>query len=313
MKKNSIYALSALAVITIAGVSFTIGKLYQDNKFVEKSDSLIDITDEYKGNTTEEKNSNVSSIEESKSEDVSESNSQTPTSDNKSEIKYTIIENKDKGTYEVKINNKIVVKDLKDYLGETGKYLIYAQIGENNIPDSEILDWDIAFINKFTGKVTILKDVLYLEDPYAMESQFYSIIDNTFYGVVENEKKLYKIDLNKDTITKDIISKSPTLKNIAGFYSKVDLLFVVDKNGDVLSYNDATKEFKKHSYTAKSTGNVLNFSDIYDTDEFTKDLQFVENHDNKDGLLLYVNRYEDYEDGAFFEYNKAEGNFYLMD
>lgn len=327
MKKNSIYALSALAVITIAGASFTMGRLSQNNKFIEKNDSLIDITDEYTGNKTDiedetdtmenNKEDNLENIGESGKDTAStnDSKSQSSSNNNTKTGTYKVIENKDKGTYEVKFNDKVVVKDLKECIGETGKYLIFPKMGKDNIPDSEITDWDIAFINKQSGKVSIFEDALYLDDPYEMESRHYSIIDNTFYGIVEtkNQRKLFKVDLTKDTITKNIIKNSPALKNIAGFYSKVDLLFVVDSKGDILSYNDKTNTFTKQNYTVKSSGEVLHFSEIYDTDDFIKDFKFVENYENKDGLELYVNRYEEHETGAFFEYNKEEGHFYLED
>lgn len=322
MKKKLIYSLSALTVVLVAGISFTIGSIVKEKHTIigEKDgackehiiEGAVVEDSDYKSDTQKQFN-NKENNKLTEQDQTIKNKPSTSEDISKNTSTYKIVENKDKGTFEIKFNNKIIVKDLKEGLGETGKYLIYAKIGENNIPDSEILDWDIAFINKQNGKVTILEDALYLEDPYVEESKFYYIIDNTFYGVIEDDKKLFKVDLTKDTINKIMIKNSPNLDYIAGFYSKADLLFVVDKNGDVLSYNDTNNEFIKQSYIVKSNGNVLHFSEIYDTDEFIKDLKFVENYNNKDGLELYVNRYEKDEDGAFFEYNQNEGKFYLMD
>lgn len=285
---------------------------------MNKNDSLIDITDEYNKDSNDNKesldsNSTKSDTEEKSNNESNPSKNTSTSKDNKKEGTYKVTENTDKGTYEVIFNNKTVVKDLKECIGEMGKYLIFPKIGEDNIPDSEILDWDIAFVHKQTGKVTILEDALYLNDPYEVESNQFAILDNTFYGVIENGNKLFKVDLTKDTITKTIIKNSPELKSIAGFYIETDLLFIIDSKGDILSYNDKTKDFTKHTYKVKSNSNVLHFSEIYDTDEFTKDFKFVFDSDKGSLLLLYLNRYEENEDCVFYQYNANEGNFYLLE
>lgn len=338
MKKNSIYALSALAAITIAGTSFTIGKFSQKNITVENNESSIhtinestEIVDNTKENLAtndinqDQEELNTETIKNNSSDKNSTSvtkpssanNTNNTTNTNKSEVKYTIVENKNKGTSEINFNNKTVVKDLKECLGETGYYLVFSKIGSNNLPDSEIVDWDIAFIHKLTGKVTVLEDVLYLNDPYEMESQFYSLMDNTFYGIEENGNKLYKIDLSKNTIERNIIKNSPNVSSIAGIHAKTDLLFIVDANGDILSYNDATGKFKTYTYKVKSNGNILHFSETYATDDFIKEFSFVHSHElgdtYEDGLILSVNRDQEHETGAFFIYNQNEDTFYLAE
>lgn len=282
MNKKLICTLSAVALIAVAGVSFTIGKTTQKPLDTTQQSNNKDNTNEVLPNNEET---------------------------SKIQLKYEAIDNEEKGTIEIKIDNKVIIKDLRLHLGETDRYLVYSKIGKNNIPDSEILDWDIALINKYTGDVTILEDALYVQDNYIEYTELFYITDNTFYGVKEDSYKLFKIDLSKDTIKEEMIENSPTIENVAGYYNKENLLFIVDPAGDILSYNDKTKEFTKHTYTVQSTVDILNFSEINSPDIFTKVFRFVENHENQDGLELYINRDEESEQYEFFTYDKNNNNF----
>lgn len=301
MKNKLIYTLIGIVVVGVVGTSYAFIKATNTN--VTTNNNAITNNDSVAENKTENKDTSK----------VSSDNEGLKDADSK--FTYTITEENENGTVSIKSNNKIILSDLKHKIADTDKYLIYAKIGENNTPNSEIVDWDIAFLNKNTGNTEILKDAQYTEI-YVEYSKLCDVDGNTLYGVLDDTNTLFKIDLTKDNLIREEIEKSPKIKNIAGIYIKKNLVFLVDENDAIVSYNTKTGQFKNHKYFVGTTGENKSFTEIDSNDVHLKEFKFTENYTdeiykNKDGLELYINRDEENEQFAFFMYDENTNDFHI--
>lgn len=311
MKKGQIYTLAALTVFGVAGVFYNLGKnIHVSTEINQKvtNENSNDIVEE-----TENKDVEIdyNSKENESQKDLNENN----TNNSISKFTYTISENDENGTLEIKSNDKVILNNLKHKIGETDKYLIYAKIGENNTANSEIVDWDIAFLNKNTGEATVFNDVQYTEI-YVEYSSLCAVNNDIFYGVLDDTNSLFKIDLTKDELIKEAIKSAPKVKNIAGIYAKENLLFLVDEYDDIVSYDIKNGEFKHHKYYIGTTKETKSFTEIDSEDIFFKEFKFIENYTdeiykNKDGLKMCINHYEESEQFNFFAYDKNTNDFYI--
>lgn len=350
MKKKLICTLSVLAAVGVAGVSCTL--MSGDKSANNANEGYINTTSisqnaDESNKETDISNETVTSSENSETEEVvntvnnknqttdkSDKNNQnsvnqsdnikdTEVSNNQSNVRsfetnnvrYTIILDEEIGTYTLSINGKVILEDLKHELAETEKYLIYSKLGENNIANSEVGDWDIMFFNKTTGDVTVLEDAQYVE-MYVEYSSLYAITDSEFYGVLDDTNTLFKVDLTKDEIVKTPIKDAPKVTNIAGFYEKANLLFLVDESGNIISYNVNTGNLKNHKYYVQTTQESNSFNVIHDSYITLKEFKFIENYTdelykNKDGIEMYINRHEADEQAIFFAYDSKTNDFYV--